>query len=61
VASSGGVTFCSKVMMGAHINPVVAFGATLPGPGYTTAEVLMGEALTNFLMIAGLCIFLGFR
>ena len=39
----------------------VAFGATLPGPGYTTAEVLMGEALTTFLLIAGLCIFLSFR
>ncbi len=39
----------------------VAFGATLPGGGYTTAEVLMGEVIATFLLIAGLCIFLGFR
>jgi aquaporin Z len=39
----------------------VAFGATLPGEGYTTAAVLMGEVITTFGLIAGLCIFLGFR
>jgi aquaporin Z len=40
---------------------ILMFGATLPGEGYTAAEVLMGEAITTFLLIAGLCIFLGFR
>ena len=39
----------------------VAFGATLPGEGYTTEAVLMGEVITTFGLIAGLCIFLGFR
>lgn len=39
----------------------IAFGATLPGDGYTTIAVLMGEAITTFGLIAGLCIFLGFR
>jgi aquaporin Z len=39
----------------------VAFGATLPGQGYSRWEVLAGEAVTTFLMILGLMLFLGFR
>jgi aquaporin Z len=39
----------------------VDFGATVPGAGYTTKAVLMGEAVTTFALIAGLCVFLGFR
>jgi aquaporin Z len=39
----------------------VAFGATLPGEGYAIEAVLMGEVITTFGLIAGLCIFLGFR
>jgi aquaporin Z len=39
----------------------VAFGATMPGAGYSTGIVLLGEVVTTFALIAGLCIFLGFR
>jgi aquaporin Z len=39
----------------------VAFGATTPGKGYSTAVVVMGEAVTTFGLIATLCVFLGFR
>jgi aquaporin Z len=39
----------------------VAFGATLPGEGYSAGFVLLGEAVTTFALIAGLCVFLGFR
>ena len=39
----------------------VAFGATLPGEGYAIETVLLGEAITTFAMVAGLCVFLGFR
>ena len=39
----------------------VAFGATIPGTGYSTSMVLMGEVITTFGLIATLCIFLGFR
>jgi len=39
----------------------VAFGATLPGEGYAIAAVLMGEAITTFALIGGLCVCLGFR
>jgi aquaporin Z len=39
----------------------VAFGATIPGAGYSTSVVLMGEVITTFGLIATLCIFLGFH
>jgi aquaporin Z len=39
----------------------VAFGATIPGAGYSTSAVLMGEVITTFGLIATLCIFLGFH
>jgi aquaporin Z len=39
----------------------VAFGATLPGEGYSIWTVMMGEVITTFTLIAGLCVFLGFR
>ena len=39
----------------------VAFGATLPGPGYSTQTVLLGEVITTFAMVTLLAVFLGFR
>ncbi len=39
----------------------VAFGATLPGNDVPIGVVLLGEAMTTFALIAGLCVFLGFR
>jgi aquaporin Z len=39
----------------------VAFGATLPGKGYGIWTVMMGEVITTCALIAGLCVFLGFR
>jgi aquaporin Z len=39
----------------------VTFGATLPGEGYSTVQVVLGEAATTFGLIATLCVFLGFR
>jgi aquaporin Z len=39
----------------------VAFGATTPGAGYSTAIVLMGEVLTTGAMILGLFFFLSHR
>jgi len=39
----------------------VAFGATLPGPGYPVEIVLAGEVVTTFTMVTLLCVFLGFR
>ncbi|HMI52608.1 MAG TPA: aquaporin [Candidatus Saccharimonadales bacterium] len=39
----------------------VVFGATLPGEGYSFGAALMGEAVTTFSLISGLCVFLAFR
>jgi aquaporin Z len=39
----------------------VAFGATLPGPGFTLQTVFLGEAVTTFAMVSLLAVFLGFR
>ena len=39
----------------------VAFGATLPGKGYATSTVLMGEVITTFGLVTTLFIFLAFR
>jgi aquaporin Z len=39
----------------------VAFGATLPGQGYTIQTVLLGEVTTTFAMVSLLAVFLGFR
>ncbi len=39
----------------------VAFGATLPGQGYSIETVLLGEMITTFIMISLLAVFLGFR
>jgi aquaporin Z len=33
----------------------------LPGQGYSLEEVLLGEVITTFGLVAGLCVFLGFR
>jgi aquaporin Z len=39
----------------------VAYGATLPGAGYAMQTVVLGEVITTFAMVSGLCVFLGFR
>jgi len=39
----------------------VAFGATLPGAGYTLETALLGEVVTTFTMVSLLAVFLGFR
>ena len=39
----------------------VAFGATLPGEGYATSTVLLGEVITTFAMVTLLSVFLSFR
>ena len=39
----------------------VDFGATVPGAGYFTEAVLLGEVVTTFALVAGLCVFIGFR
>jgi aquaporin Z len=56
-ASMGALPLLAWGLMGRS----VAFGATLPGEGYALRTVLLGEVITTFALIAGLCVFLGFR
>jgi aquaporin Z len=39
----------------------VAFGATLPGSGYSLSTVILGEVITTFTMVTLLAVFLSFR
>jgi aquaporin Z len=39
----------------------LAYGATLPGAGWSTGAALAGEVLTTFAMVSLLILFLGFR
>jgi aquaporin Z len=39
----------------------VAFGSTLPGPGFSLSTALLGEVITTFAMVSLLAVFLGFR
>ena len=39
----------------------VAFGATMPGEGYSMQTVLLGEVITTFTMVSLLIVFVGFR
>jgi len=57
----GGAAGALPLLAWGSMGRSVAFGATLPGKDYSTAVVVMGEAVTTFCLIATLCSFLGFR
>jgi aquaporin Z len=57
----GGVMGALPLLVWGDMGRSVAFGATLPGEGFSTGEVLLGEVGTTFAMISLLTIFLGFR
>lgn len=58
---TGAVIGCLPLLLWGVMGRSVAFGATLPGRGYTVPAVLLGEVITTFTMVALLVIFLGFR
>lgn len=39
----------------------VDFGSTVPGESVVTLDALLGEVVTTFALVTGLCIFIGFR
>jgi len=57
----GAIIGCLPLLSWGAMGQSVKFGATTPGQGYGTAAVFMGEVVTTFAMVAGLCIFLAFR
>jgi aquaporin Z len=58
---SGAVLGALPLLAWGAMGRSVAFGATLPGAGYSTGAVLLGEVLTTFTMVTLLAVFLGFR
>jgi aquaporin Z len=62
VAQLGGATLGSLPLLAwGDIGRSIGFGATLPGPGYATLTVLLGEVATTFGLVASLCVFLSLR
>ena len=61
VQLAGAVLGSAPLLIWGSMGKSISFGATLPGQGYSTLTVLMGEVVTTFALIAGLCVFLGFR
>jgi aquaporin Z len=57
----GGVIGCLPLLAWGAMGLSVDFGATVPGAGYSTAIVLIGEIITTFTMVSLLVVFLGFR
>ena len=58
---AGGVLGSLPLLAWGAMGQSVAFGATLPGDLYSTRTVVLGEIITTFALVAGLCVFLGFR
>jgi aquaporin Z len=61
VQMTGAVVGSWPLLMWGSLGQSVSFGATLPGQGYDTVTVLLGEIVTTFALIVALCVFLGFR
>ena len=57
----GAALGCLPLLAWGPMGRSIAFGATLPGKGYGAGEVLAGEAVTTFVLVVLLCVFLGFR
>jgi aquaporin Z len=58
---TGAVAGSSPLLLWGPMGKSTAFGATLPGSGYTFSTVFLGEVTTTFTMISLLAVFLGFR
>lgn len=58
---AGAVIGCLPLLLWGSLGKSIDFGATYPGAGYTTLTVILGEVITTFALIVGLCVFLGFR
>jgi aquaporin Z len=57
----GGIVGALPLLLWGDMGRSVAFGATLPGNGFSTMNVLLGEVVTTFAMVSLLTIFLAYR
>jgi aquaporin Z len=58
---AGGVIGSLPLLAWGPVGRSVIFGATLPGTGYSTPAVFLGETATTFAMVSLLLVFIGFR
>jgi aquaporin Z len=58
---TGAVIGCRPLLAWGQLGRSVAFGATLPGVGYSDPAALLGEIMTTFTMLSLLVVFIGFR
>jgi aquaporin Z len=58
---AGGIIGAWPLLLWGSMGRSVAFGATLPGAGFSTTTVFLGEVVTTFAMVALLTVFLAFR
>jgi aquaporin Z len=58
---SGAIVGCFPLLVWGAMGQSIYFGGTMPGAGYSTLTVLLGEIVTTFCLVAVLCLFLGFR
>ncbi|HUL04101.1 MAG TPA: aquaporin [Gemmatimonadales bacterium] len=62
VAQLGGAVLGSVPLLAwGDMGRSISFAATLPGQGYSTWTVLLGEVVTTFGLVASLCVFLSLR
>jgi len=62
VAQLGGATLgCVPLLAWGDMGRSISFAATVPGQGYSTWTVLLGEVITTFGLVASLCVFLSVR
>jgi aquaporin Z len=57
----GAVIGTLPLLLWGNMGSSIAFGATMPGEGYSTLTVLTGEVVTTFTMVSLLIVFIGFR
>ena len=58
---TGAIIGCIPLLLWGQTGRSVDFGATIPGEGYATQIVIMGEVITTFTMVLLLIVFIGFR
>jgi aquaporin Z len=58
---AGGIAGSAPLLFWGRAGEAVRFGATLPGPGYTSWEAALGETAATFTLIVLLFLFLGHK
>jgi aquaporin Z len=58
---AGSVVGCIPLLAWGSMGRSIHFGATAPGPGYSSMAALLGEVATTFGLISALCIFIALR